>query len=65
MVGLPGFNRSGRWVLCFGRNFIGRNTVVVGVIPMLLCVWVGEFGGFVYCVLSEFVNLSKLCRSWR
>ena len=52
-------------MLCVGRNFIGRKTVVVGVIPMLLCVWVGRFGGFVSCVLSESVYLSKLCRSWR
>ena len=65
MVGLPGFSRSGGWVLCFGRNFIGRKTVVAGVIPMLLCVWVGGFGGFVSYVLSESVYLSKLCRSWR
>ena len=65
MVGLPGFSRSGGWVLCLGRNFIGRNTVVVGVIPVSLCVWVGKFCGLVYCVLSESAYLSKLYSSWR
>ena len=50
MVGLPDFSWSGRLVFCFGRNFIGRNTVVVGVIPILLCVWVGKFCASVYYV---------------
>ena len=52
-------------MLRFGRNFIGRNTVVVGMISVLFWAWVGEFCGFVYCVLSEFAYLSKLCNSWR
>lgn len=65
MMGLPGFSRGGGWVLCFGRNFIGWNTVVVGVIPILICVCVGKFCGFVYCVLSESAYLPKLYRSWR
>ena len=47
MVGLPGFSRSGGWVLCFGRNLIVRNTVVVGVNSIFVC----ELGFVVLCVV--------------
>ena len=36
---------------------MGRYTVAVGVVSVLLCVPVGVFSGFKYCVLSEFAYL--------